>query len=600
MRVDLQSVPHSRTLWPTVMLATICALSIGPYLYVIELPLTAIDTVPTIAAARIDSIVEIPRVLLRELRGQADSNISYYRPLTLLTYSVDYSLWRWDSTGYHITDLLLHGLAAVSVYWMSRLAFQRRVWESCCIALLFVLHPATIEVVPAIARRQEPLLVIALAITLIGIQRLPKKTGWILGVVGAVMAVTTVERGLVISGLVWTYLFFYRLNGLALIERIKTSLKWSAPFILISIAFYLFRYLQFGGTGIKFSLKALLTYPLTATVMLLYPQQPFDLKWPASIHVRFLVIVLAILVAGVVARAILRSDCRGLYMFGAFWILQYFLLFSIAGQVNPWYTYTAVAPLALVLVTGTTESLREWKGARWKRPSDTFVACFGIAIALSLIQASPAIREYNGWKVAGQLTKAVTEEVLLIADRLPAGKGLVLINVPSHYKESADDYLVTNSAAILWPRSVLVWLTAHDVHRKVVVLGSSRHVGTIDTPKIELVSPNRLQVYFDHGGSSYDNHGDPNRWVRRFQEGQRHGVEFEWPPEELTNTDFEVMVFDGRKFVEVALPTGSELMFTCSSFLRNGSMLHAPVSAMCVFKSNQPVMVCSRPQYFRS
>src|SRR5207249_3137828 len=39
-----------------------------------------------------------------------------YQPLTIASYSLDYRLWKLDPRGYHITNVVLHTLATVSVF----------------------------------------------------------------------------------------------------------------------------------------------------------------------------------------------------------------------------------------------------------------------------------------------------------------------------------------------------------------------------------------------------------------------------------------------------------------------------------------------------
>jgi protein O-mannosyl-transferase len=43
-----------------------------------------------------------------------------YRPLTWMTYGADYLLWGLDPRGYHLTNMLLHVVNALLVYWVAR------------------------------------------------------------------------------------------------------------------------------------------------------------------------------------------------------------------------------------------------------------------------------------------------------------------------------------------------------------------------------------------------------------------------------------------------------------------------------------------------
>ncbi|HZN56696.1 MAG TPA: hypothetical protein VFD71_01375, partial [Planctomycetota bacterium] len=113
-----------------------------PYVKYVPAYFTGVDAIPTVAAARAGSAEEVLDVTRRELRGGLLPGSSYYRPLTLLTYTWDYALWGWDPRGYHLTDIVLHGLAALAVLALARRAFDLGPWEAAFVALLFVLHPA--------------------------------------------------------------------------------------------------------------------------------------------------------------------------------------------------------------------------------------------------------------------------------------------------------------------------------------------------------------------------------------------------------------------------------------------------------------------------
>ena len=76
----------------------ILILGIFSFRHVLDLPMTALDSYPIIAAAQVESIWELPSVLGRELRDRIDAGMSYYRPLTLLTYSTDYLITYSEAT----------------------------------------------------------------------------------------------------------------------------------------------------------------------------------------------------------------------------------------------------------------------------------------------------------------------------------------------------------------------------------------------------------------------------------------------------------------------------------------------------------------------
>ncbi|HRZ14633.1 MAG TPA: hypothetical protein P5110_03890, partial [Candidatus Omnitrophota bacterium] len=78
----------------------------------------------------------------------------FYRPLQMISYLVDYSLWRLRPAGFHLTGLVLHALAACAVYALIR-TFWRRRTTALLGSLFFALHPVQTEAVAYIAGRAD-------------------------------------------------------------------------------------------------------------------------------------------------------------------------------------------------------------------------------------------------------------------------------------------------------------------------------------------------------------------------------------------------------------------------------------------------------------
>ncbi len=64
-----------------------------------------------------------------------------YRPVVTLSYFFDYSLWRLNAFGYHLTNLLLHITNAVLLYFLINLIAKNKK-IALLSSLLFALHPA--------------------------------------------------------------------------------------------------------------------------------------------------------------------------------------------------------------------------------------------------------------------------------------------------------------------------------------------------------------------------------------------------------------------------------------------------------------------------
>ena len=86
---------------------------------------------------------------------------AYYRPLQSLTYWLDWRLWHLRPLGYHLTNLLWHGLDTTLVYALLH-RWTRHQRASLAAALLYALHPIHTATVAYIAGRADLLMVAGL------------------------------------------------------------------------------------------------------------------------------------------------------------------------------------------------------------------------------------------------------------------------------------------------------------------------------------------------------------------------------------------------------------------------------------------------------
>src|SRR2546427_6458179 len=77
-----------------------------------------------------------------------------YRPLTILTFSVDYAIWgRW-APGFRLTNLLLHALNGFLVFMLAR-ALLKSAAAAYAAAAVYLVHPVHTDVVVGIVGRSE-------------------------------------------------------------------------------------------------------------------------------------------------------------------------------------------------------------------------------------------------------------------------------------------------------------------------------------------------------------------------------------------------------------------------------------------------------------
>jgi tetratricopeptide (TPR) repeat protein len=82
--------------------------------------------------------------------------VDLWNPLVWLSFMFDYQLHGLNAGGYHLTNLILHIMSALLLFWL----FNRMtgaIWKSAFVAALFALHPLHVESVAWIAERKDVL-----------------------------------------------------------------------------------------------------------------------------------------------------------------------------------------------------------------------------------------------------------------------------------------------------------------------------------------------------------------------------------------------------------------------------------------------------------
>jgi len=88
----------------------------------------------------------------------AGENVSYYRPILMVSYLVDRQIWGLDPMGFHLTNVLLHGIDTALVCGLA-FAYSGSLVAASIGALLFACHPIQAQAVALILGRNDLLLV---------------------------------------------------------------------------------------------------------------------------------------------------------------------------------------------------------------------------------------------------------------------------------------------------------------------------------------------------------------------------------------------------------------------------------------------------------
>ena len=137
-------------------LAALFLLGFFAYAASIQGPFVWDDPILVSNNAYIKDISHAGKVFTLDVEAGAGGATRFYRPLLTLSFMADYALGGLRPAGYHVTNILLHVLAAWAVFWFLRtlLSDFRLAFLA---AALFVVHPVHTEAVSYISGRSDPM-----------------------------------------------------------------------------------------------------------------------------------------------------------------------------------------------------------------------------------------------------------------------------------------------------------------------------------------------------------------------------------------------------------------------------------------------------------
>ncbi len=86
------------------------------------------------------------------------AHMGHYTPLSWMTLALDHVVWGMDPFGYHLTNVLLHGLSAGLFFLVLKRLLPEGAWLPAVLgALLFSVHPLRVESVAWVTERRDVL-----------------------------------------------------------------------------------------------------------------------------------------------------------------------------------------------------------------------------------------------------------------------------------------------------------------------------------------------------------------------------------------------------------------------------------------------------------
>ena len=280
------------------------------------------------------------KIFQEDIGASGKERYSAYRPVQTLTYMVNYSLGKLDVRPYHLTNVLLHIMVALSILWLIRM-LSGDALLALLTAALFVVHPIHTEAVSYISGRADPLAAVFMLLAFIayirylGSQRL---TAYLLVVVCYILALLSRENTLIFPILLILYHSMFKKDlrrgpflGIVTIAAVYSVLRVTVLRSILGHVSYTTTVLQ----RIPGSFVAVTTYikllVLPLSLHMEYGKKLFTLTDPRA--VAGIVIAVSLL-----AYALKKKDANRLSSFAILW---FFLALAPSANIYPINAYMA-------------------------------------------------------------------------------------------------------------------------------------------------------------------------------------------------------------------------------------------------------------------
>lgn len=183
----------------------------------------------------------IKEVFTKPLYYFASAGYQYYRPFQSLTNMFDYTLWGLNPFGFHLTNLLLHILAVILIYFLINILFGEKE-ASLFAALLFAVHPVNRSVVDHITSRANILLLIFTASSLALFLKSRGRRDYLLSLACFILALLSKETAIIFPFfLIFTREMYIKINKDKPALAAVNARRWYLVFLAAPAGYLLLR-----------------------------------------------------------------------------------------------------------------------------------------------------------------------------------------------------------------------------------------------------------------------------------------------------------------------------------------------------------------------
>jgi len=324
------------------------------------------------------------------------SHASLWHPLTTLSHMADCQIYGLRPGGHHFTNVVLHNIGAVLLFFVFR-GMTGRVWRSAFVAAIFAIHPMRVESVAWIAERKDVLSGVFFMLTLVAYVRYVRAPGLSRYLTMSIfLACGLMSKATFVTvPLVLLLLDYWPLQRMSDFRTWRQMIIEKIPLFVLSAAASVAT--MFAQTVTMASLEQLPLLPRlknAAVSVIIYIRQMF---WPTDLAVFYphprdqlntwIVVMSAVLIISITILAILVHQKHPYVFVGWLWYLL--LLVPVLGIVQVGlqaradrFTYLPHIGITMLLTWTCTDLTQQWRNRRIVLASlATFVIAASVILA---------------------------------------------------------------------------------------------------------------------------------------------------------------------------------------------------------------------------
>lgn len=434
----------------------------------------AFGFLPYVKAERFSDVLDI---FLRETtQGKLEGVIATYRPISNVTFALEYLLHGLDSRAFHVTDLVLHWLCAWALYLFVVQSGIGSVWAATAAAALFCIHPLHIETVPVSTRRCELVMGLFMLLTLILFARhlVSNRVGGAgrcslplcVSFASAGLAFGSKETAVTLIGLIFVCAFLFAApRETSFLRQTRRALLYSLPYLGMAVAFFAIRWHIIGGIGGHFYQMhmALPRRVVMAAVVLAYtsvrmaipflPLMPSPFEYAAR-HLPYTLSMAALAAASVLFwlwprwRWVGQAVCDPRWLWAGKRATGYAAVvaalvvvispYVVLGGISPWYAYVPTLFLSTLCALVARDAARFLLRRPWARTPGrvggvfySVLSILAVGYFMVLVVFSPLFtRSYRDWETASNINREILEKTEAVVSGFPEGSLFYTLNYP--------------------------------------------------------------------------------------------------------------------------------------------------------------------------